>query len=91
MNTVLIKTLELIYKAMSGKEAYDVMVLGATALMDEDLTNDEKRDLVKAAVMPIIRELGKAWLSVIIAFIVKSVQLKMEKENATVQNTRIMV
>ena len=77
METVLQKALEAIYKMMIGGEAYDVVVLGVEALMDEDMTNDEKRQIVKDAVMPIAKELGKAFLSAIIAFAVASLKAQM--------------
>lgn len=86
MNTILLTTLEIIYRGLASGKAYDLIVKTVSELMEEDLTNDEKRAKVKAAVMPIMRDFGKAWLSVIIAFAVKTVQLKIEAENGRVQN-----
>ncbi len=86
METILQKALEAIYKIMAGGDAYDLIVETATILMGEDKTNDEKRQLVKDAVMPILNDLGKAFLSAIIAFAVASIKAQMETN--AVQNIR---
>ena len=86
MESILQKALEAIYRIMIGGEAYDVIVLGAKALMDEELSNDEKRQLVKDAVMPIAKELGKTFLSAIIAFAVSSIKAEMTKEETVPDN-----
>ena len=86
METILQKALEAIYKIMAGGDAYDLIVETATILMGEDKTNDEKRQLVKDAVSPILNDLGKAFLSAIIAFAVASIKAQMETN--AVQNIR---
>ncbi len=86
METILQKALEAIYKIMAGGDAYDLIVETATILMGEDKTNDEKRQLVKDAVSPILNDLGKAFLSAIIAFAVASIKAQMGTN--AVQNIR---
>ena len=48
-------------------------------LMTEDLTNDEKREQVKTAVLPYVGKIGKLFLSTAIAFAVDYFKIEMEK------------
>lgn len=81
MNDIYMKALEAIYKIIAGENAYNLIVETATTLMDESYSNDEKRQMVKDAVMPLIKDFGKIMLSSIIAFAVSSIKAQME-ENA---------
>ena len=80
METILQKALEAIYKILAGGDAYELIVSTAKVLMDANYDNDTKRKMVRDAVTPIINELGKAFLSSIIAFAVTSIQIQLAKE-----------
>lgn len=88
MKDIYLKAIETIYRLLAGGDAYDLIVATANSLMREDKTNDEKRAMVKAAVMPIIRSWGKEILSAIIAFAVTSLKREMEKRLEEAQNGR---
>ena len=79
MNEIYMKALESIYKIITGGKAYDLIIETVSGLMDEDYSNDEKRQMVKDAVMPFVNEFGKAMLSAVIAFAVSSLKTQMEE------------
>ena len=72
--------LEGVIKWLVGGDAFRVIVQMVTDLMDEDLSNDEKRAKVKDVVMPMVSGIGKFLLSTAIAFAVD--KAKEELANA---------
>lgn len=80
MKSIYYTALESLYRMIAGGQAYDLIVSTATSLMSEDRTNDEKRRMVKNAVMPFIRSWGKDILSAIIAFAVTSIKLEIARK-----------
>lgn len=62
--------LEKIIKWLVGGDAFTLITEMVAVLMDEDKTNDEKRKIVKDAVMPIAKNVGKFLLSTAIAYAV---------------------
>ena len=80
MDSILIKTLETIYKMFIGQDVYKIIVNMVTVLMNEDFTNDEKREKVKDKVAPLLNTIGEAFLSAIIAFVVSSLKNKIQQE-----------
>ena len=67
-------------KWLVGGEPFKVITMMVADLMDEDMTNDEKRQRVKDVVMPMVSGIGKFLLSTAIAFAVD--KLKEEVLNA---------
>lgn len=74
--------LEKVIKWLTGGEAFSMITAMVGKLMDEDKTNDEKREEVKDFVMPFLTEIGKFILSTAIAFAVDKAKAELVKDNA---------
>ena len=76
-----ITVLEQVIKWLVGGEAFKMIAYMVGELMDEDKSNDEKREAVKEYVMPYVKEIGKFLLSTAIAFAVDKAKSELAKAN----------
>ena len=70
--------LEKLIAWLVGGQAFEIIVGMVKSLMDDDKTNDEKRNEVKEVVPPMLSEVGKFVLSTAIAFSVDKIKAELE-------------
>ena len=69
--------LEKLIAWLVGGQAFEIIVGMVKSLMDDDKTNDEKRNEVKEVVTPMLSEVGKFVLSTAIAFAVDKAKAEL--------------
>ena len=77
MINIKIVALEAVIKWLVGGRAFKTITNMVATLMDEDLTNDEKRQAVKDVVLPMVTAVGKMLLSTIIAYAVDKAKMEL--------------
>ena len=71
--------LERVIKWLVGGEAFKIITGLVGSLMDQDKTNDDKRNEVRDIVMPILSSVGKFILNTAIAFAVDKAKAELAK------------
>jgi len=81
MEKFIIGIIEQMIKALMGGDVMATIEKMVDDLMNEDLTNDEKRTKVKEVVSPLLNDIAKFFLSSAIAFAVDSLKAELAERN----------